>query len=55
MHFMQVSKWMGHANYTPTLNTYGEQIPAEDGGTPNNLPEPGENPKAAPKVVALFG
>jgi len=40
VHFMQVSKWLGHANYTLTLNTYAEWIPAEDGGVPNNLPEP---------------
>jgi integrase len=44
VHFMQVSRWLGHANYTLTLNTYGEWIPAEDGGVPNTLPEP----KAAP-------
>jgi integrase len=29
VHFMQVSKWLGHATYTLTLNTYGEWIPAE--------------------------
>jgi integrase len=57
VHFMQVSKWLGHANYTLTLNTYGEWIPTEDGGVPNALPEP--KPKPAPakatNVVPLFG
>lgn len=48
---MQVSKCMGHANYTLTLNTYGEWIPAEDGGVPNNLPEPTTAPT---KVVPLL-
>lgn len=53
VHFMQVSKWMGHANYTLTLNTYGEWRPAGDGGAPNNLPEPVPAPAAA-KVGSLL-
>jgi hypothetical protein len=54
VHFMQVSKWLGHATYTLTLNTYGEWIPAEDVAVPNNLPEP-KPAKTEPKVVNLFG
>ena len=54
VHFMQVSRWLGHANYTLTLNTYGEWIPAEDGGVPNALPEPVAAPPKA-NVVNLFG
>lgn len=54
VHFMQVSKWLGHANYTLTLNTYGEWIPAEDGGVPNALPEPVATPPKT-NVVSLFG
>jgi integrase len=40
VHFMQVSKWLGHSTYTLTLDTYGDYIPEEDGGVANNLPEP---------------
>ncbi len=50
---MQVSKWLGHANYTLTLNTYGEWIPAEDGGVPNALPEPKPAKAKATNVVQL--
>jgi integrase len=53
VHFMQVSKWLGHANYTLTLNTYGEWIPAEHGGVPNALPEPKPAPAKATNVVPL--
>lgn len=47
VHFMQVSKWLGHATYTLTLDTYGDWIPEADGGTANSLPEP-----TAPSVTA---
>jgi integrase len=39
VHFMQVSKWLGHSTYTLTLDVYGDYIP-EEGGVVNNLPEP---------------
>ena len=38
VHFMQVSKWLGHASYTLTLDVYGEWIPEEV--APNTPPEP---------------
>ncbi len=28
-HFMQVSRWLGHATYTITLDRYGDWIPTE--------------------------
>ena len=37
-HFMQVSKWMGHASYVITMTVYADWIPDEDTG--NVLPEP---------------
>ena len=40
VHFMQVSKWLGHSTYTLTLDVYGDYVPEEDGGVANNLPEP---------------
>ena len=59
VHFMQVSKWLGHSTYTLTLDVYGDYIPEEGGGVANNLPEP---PALAAKqadlpsnVVNLFG
>lgn len=60
VHFMQVSKWLGHGSFTLTLDTYGDWIPEEDGGAANNLPEPTaalRNPvEAEPtNVVQLFG
>lgn len=42
-HFMQVSKWLGHATYTLTLNTFGDWIPDEDADDINHLPEPRSN------------
>ena len=39
-HFMQVSQWLGHSTYTLTLGVYGDYILEQDGGAPNNLPEP---------------
>ena len=32
VHFMQVSKWLGHSTYTLTLDVYGDYIPEQDGG-----------------------
>jgi integrase len=40
VHFMQVSKWLGHSTFTLTLDTYGDYIPEQDGGAANTLPEP---------------
>ncbi|MGC5023233.1 tyrosine-type recombinase/integrase [Tsukamurella sp. DT100] len=59
-HFMQVSAWMGHAQYTLTLDTYGDWIPSQDGGALNTLPAPApvaqltEATDLAP-VIQLFG
>ncbi|MGX9294108.1 MULTISPECIES: tyrosine-type recombinase/integrase [Tsukamurella] len=60
VHFMQVSKWLGHGTFTLTLDTYGDWIPEEDGGALNNLPAPvsiaqlAEAADLAP-VIQLFG
>ncbi|MGY4648397.1 hypothetical protein ACVWWN_002193 [Mycobacterium sp. URHB0021] len=51
-HFMQVSKWLGHATYTLTLNTYGDWIPEEDAADVSHLPEPPSNGNS---VVGLVG
>ncbi len=40
VHFMQVSRWVGHGSFALTLDTYGDWIPEEDGGAGNQLPEP---------------
>jgi integrase len=58
VHFMQVSKWLGHSTFTLTLDVYGDYIPEEDGGALNNLPEPPARAKQAglpDNVVRLFG
>jgi integrase len=39
VHFMQVSKWLGHSTFTLTLDVYGDYIPEGDGGGLNALPE----------------
>ncbi|WP_258794875.1 tyrosine-type recombinase/integrase [Tsukamurella tyrosinosolvens] len=64
VHFMLVSQWMGHAQYTLTLDTYGDWIPSQDGGALNTLPAPAPDaataltvsaePELAP-VIQLFG
>jgi integrase len=38
VHFMQVSKWLGHSSYVLTLTTYGDYRPGEEAENP--LPEP---------------
>jgi len=55
MHFMQVSKWLGHSTFTLTLDTYGDYIPEQDGGTLNTLPEPPapSRPSEASNLVPL--
>ena len=58
VHFMQVSKWLGHSTFTLTLDVYGDYIPEEDGGVANNLPEPPAQEKFVDlpnNVVRLFG
>ena len=61
VHFMQVSRWMGHSTFTLTLDTYGDWIPEEDGGALNDLPEPTAPESVATaepeptNVVQLFG
>jgi integrase len=39
VHFMQVSKWLGHSTFTLTLDIDGDWIPEQDGGVANALPE----------------
>jgi integrase len=46
VHFMQVSKWLGHSTFTLTLDVYGDYIPEGDGGALNALPEPPAPAKA---------
>lgn len=58
VHFMQVSKWLGHSTYTLTLDVYGDYIPEQDGGALNTLPAPpapAKVAKTAGNVVELFG
>ncbi len=58
VHFMQVSKWLGHSAFTLTLDVYGDYIPEVDGGVVNPLPEPTAPAKQAElpsNVVNLFG
>lgn len=59
VHFMQVSKWLGHSTFTLTLDVYGDFIPDEDGGGLNTLPEPPapeQQPAELPtNVINLFG
>lgn len=52
VHFMQVSKWLGHASYVITLTVYADYVPEEE--TENPLPEP---VAVVPNtnVVNLFG
>ncbi|WP_078354285.1 hypothetical protein [Mycobacteroides chelonae] len=57
---MQVSKRLGHSNYTLTLDVYGDYVPATDGDAANPpLPEPTPQAKHAESqpsnVVSLFG
>ena len=58
VHFMQVSKWLGHSTYTLTLDVYGDYIPEQHQGVANNLLEPTvpERPaEVAGNVINLFG
>ncbi|WP_413464397.1 hypothetical protein [Dietzia sp. PP-33] len=40
VHYLQVSRWLGHATFTLTLDTYGDWIPEAEGGVGNALPDP---------------
>lgn len=60
VHFMQVSRWLGHGQPSLTLDVYGDWIPAEDGGVGNSLPAPIAPTPVAPQevpsnVIPLFG
>lgn len=58
VHFMHVSKWLGHSTFTLTLDVYGDYVPEEDGGAFNTLPEPPASEKQGElpsNVVKLFG
>ena len=50
-HYMQVSRWLGHASYVVTMTAYAEWLPDEDAG--NTLPEP-VAAVAETNVVKLF-
>ncbi|OMC36525.1 hypothetical protein A5740_06235 [Mycobacterium sp. GA-1841] len=39
-HYMQVSKWLGHATFTLTLDTYGDYISSVEGGKAAPLARP---------------
>ncbi|GJN96632.1 hypothetical protein NJB1907f44_08230 [Mycobacterium marinum] len=39
-HYMQVSKWLGHATFTLTLDTYGDYIASAEGGKAAPLARP---------------
>jgi integrase len=54
VHFMQVSKWLGHSTFTLTMDVYGDYIPEQEGGAANTLPEPGKPAKTPNNVVSLF-
>lgn len=51
VHFMQVSKWLGHASYVITMTVYADYVAEVE--TENPLPEPlAAVPK--PNVVNIF-
>ncbi|GAA1246622.1 site-specific integrase [Pseudonocardia aurantiaca] len=53
-HYMQVSVWMGHADYTITLKVYAHVIPRPGAGKPHQLPPPpGVLPAPEPEPTAL--
>lgn len=61
VHFLQVSRWLGHGQASLTLDVYGDWIPAEDGGAGSQLPGPTALASVAPpepaeqsNVVYLF-
>ncbi|KZF03605.1 hypothetical protein A2J03_07365 [Rhodococcus sp. EPR-157] len=61
-HYMQVSKWLGHASYVTTLNVYADYIAENEGGKQAPLTRPPTEPapkqtasQEASNVVPLFG
>jgi hypothetical protein len=58
VHFMQVSKWLGHSTFTLTLDVCGDWIPEQDGGrrtTYLSRLRPQMPAEASASVVNLFG
>jgi len=56
VHFMQVSKWLGHSTFTLTLDVYGDYIPETDGGAANKpCPSRPEPPILAKPAAAALG
>ncbi|WP_457135490.1 tyrosine-type recombinase/integrase [Mycobacteroides abscessus] len=56
VHFMQVSKWLGHADYVVTMTVYAEWMPTE--AAANTLtapPVPARQADPPSNVVKLFG
>ena len=56
VHFMQVSKWLGHSDYLITMSVYADYIPDEDAANP--LPEPvapAKPAEARSNVLKLLG
>ena len=51
VHFMQVSKWLGHASYVITMTVYADWMPDEEAANPP--PEPQAPTTPATNVVAL--
>ncbi|MDQ1202703.1 tyrosine-type recombinase/integrase [Rhodococcus sp. SORGH_AS_0303] len=57
-HYMQVSKWLGHASYVTTLTVYADYIAENEGGKQAPLTRPTAPADRAPapsNVVPLFG
>lgn len=51
VHFMQVSKWLGHSTYVITMTVYADYLPQD--GTENTLPEPMAPATESTNVVQL--
>lgn len=60
-HYMQVSKWLGHASFVTTLNVYADYISEAEGGKKAPLSRPElatralRDQSAPSNVVSLFG
>ena len=52
-HYMQVSKWLGHATFTLTLDTYGDYISSVEGGKAAPLARPVAVTAAKTNVVPI--
>lgn len=54
-HYMQVSKWLGHASFVTTLNVYADYISEAEGGkqAPLSRPVAAPNPAQDQRVVNL--